>query len=445
MRISMNLIFKTWILYLVCLLSHPIYAIAETCKDKFINWPSWAFYLYKHPGYKDYKPPENITKYGCKWGAWVTFPQKIEAIQAKVRNISNPANLLLSKDFLAMYKHPVYYYKAILDYLIDKTYTLEQKTIALYIDQPSLEQAYKLYKEKKINSTLLSLICAISFSKRFESNCSLTNQPKNLYWETEKPLLEQMLKELPKHMPLYKALQSVFNQVFPKTWEKYLMSTGEYYRQHCCLPFQNIIFDALREKKQFEKWLDGTLPEYLLGPEYPPYFLMVLEHPRYYYPAHFGPFSGRDYYDCGAMDGIGMLQELDYLEEEKALAIFGMSQFGILTPYESKNYYAVLIENACDWYKQGALSVKNLYRLFVCDFPTFYKYPFFILDYKDENVQRALDKLIGLPMIPCGLKDLAQKVKNGTLATKQEIEDMEGYRTFRKTYFTLYETVPPRK
>ena len=43
MRISMNLIFKTWILYLVCLLSHPIYAIAETCKDKFINWPSWAF------------------------------------------------------------------------------------------------------------------------------------------------------------------------------------------------------------------------------------------------------------------------------------------------------------------------------------------------------------------------------------------------------------------
>ncbi len=47
------------------------------------------------------------------------------------------------------------------------------------------------------------------------------------------------------------------------------------------------------------------------------------------------------------------------------------------------------------------------------------------------------------PTVPCGLKEVARKVKHGTLATKEEMAYMEGYRTFRKTHFTLYETVPP--
>ncbi|WP_339044619.1 hypothetical protein [Cardinium endosymbiont of Tipula unca] len=39
---------------------------------------------------------------------------------------------------------------------------------------------------------------------------------------------------------------------------------------------------------------------------------------------------------------------------------------------------------------------------------------------------------------------IARKVKNGTLATKEEMAYMEGYRTFRKTHFTLYETIVSR-
>ena len=178
--------------------------------------------------------------------------------------------------------------------------------------------------------------------------------------------------------------------------------------------------------------------EYLLGPEYPPYFLIVLDHPSDYYPIHFGPFSGSNYNNWGVRNGIGVLQDPDISDEEKSLAIFGMSQL-------YSDCYAELILYACDWYKQGLLTVQHLYQLFVCDFPTFYKYPFFILDYKNEYVQVALDEFIGLPMIPCGLREIAKKVKEGKLATKKEMDYMEGYRTFRKTYFTLYESIPSSK
>lgn len=104
-----------------------------------------------------------------------------------------------------------------------------------------------------------------------------------------------------------------------------------------------------------------------------------------------------------------------------------------------------MIENACAWYSKGELSLEHLYQLFKCDLPTFYKYPFFILDYKDQLIQKALDKFIAMPTIPCSLKEVARKVKNGTLATKEEMAYMEGYRTFRKTHFTLYETISPRR
>ena len=85
--------------------------------------------------------------------------------------------------------------------------------------------------------------------------------------------------------------------------------------------------------------------------------------------------------------------------------------------------------------------------LFHCLYSTGFrgvKYPFFILDYKDPTVQHALNELIKIPTIPCDLKQLIRKVKNGTLATKEEMAYMEGYRQFRKTHFTLYKTIRPR-
>ena len=89
-------------------------SFSTTLKASYLEYPSWAFYLgSRHANFKHYQPPCDIKENGCPWGTWVTFPQKIEAIQIKVRNASNPMNLFYSKDFLAMYKHPIYYKQAI--------------------------------------------------------------------------------------------------------------------------------------------------------------------------------------------------------------------------------------------------------------------------------------------------------------------------------------------
>lgn len=86
----------------------------------------------------------------------------------------------------------------------------------------------------------------------------------------------------------------------------------------------------------------------------------------------------------------------------------------------------------------------HLEEFLKCKFKGPFKYPFFILGYKRKDVQSALDKFIAEPTIPEGLKALARKVKQGTLATKEEMSCMEGYATFRKKHFTLYETIVPR-
>lgn len=144
-------------------------------------------------------------------------------------------------------------------------------------------------------------------------------------------------------------------------------------------------------------------------------------------------------------DGVTILKDPNYTDPEKSLTIFGMSQLGLFDPCESSKYYAWFIDQACQWYQQGALTDKHLSQLFVCDIDAFYKYPFFVLDYKDNSIQQALDKVINLPTLPCGVKAIARKIKEGTLASKEEMAYMEGYRTFRKSHFTLYETVPSCK
>lgn len=67
----------------------------------YINCPSWVLYLLHHKGYKLYEPPKTILQNGAKWVTWVTFPQKIDAIQARVGKVKEPMELLLSQDFYA--------------------------------------------------------------------------------------------------------------------------------------------------------------------------------------------------------------------------------------------------------------------------------------------------------------------------------------------------------
>ncbi|MBX9890480.1 MAG: hypothetical protein K2X94_04380, partial [Amoebophilaceae bacterium] len=64
-----------------------------------------------------------------------------------------------------------------------------------------------------------------------------------------------------------------------------------------------------------------------------------------------------------------------------------------------------------------------------------FKYPSFILDYEQQAIQDNLQRFLEVAAIPCGLKEMARKIKQGTLATEAEKEAMEAYRVFRQTHF----------
>ena len=198
--------------------------------------------------------------------------------------------------------------------------------------------------------------------------------------------------EVPKDSELYKALQTLLNLKFPKAWQPYVLSekqlsnrdtlTLAYYKD--ILPFYDVILNAVKDKRYFDCWSGPKMKEGPLGVENPPYFLMVLEHPQYYYPNHLRFCWDIDSDSKCRRNGISILKDPKYLEAEKSLTIFGMSQLGVVDPCESSNHYALIIDQACKWYQQGALSDKHLYQLFVCDVSAFYKYPFFILDYSEK-------------------------------------------------------------
>ena len=391
------------------------------------------------------------------WGKWITFAQKIETIQIKARDISNPINLFYSKDFLAMYKHPLYYRKAILEYLTNKNYNLDQKAIAIYSASNTdlYKSAFDLYKKEKIDLETLSLV----FSINLGNLVTYSDIPKVIERSLSPNLssfIKQIMPEIPRDSSLYKDLETLLGLKIPENWKPYLLSgkklsDGTYYdvtHDKDILPFYDVVLSAVKDKQYYDCWRGPKIKEGIVGLEIPPYFLMVVEHPSYYYSKKlpsYPPTTSRDSDGKQRRNGVTILKDTSYSEQEKAMVIFGMSQLGLFDAFESSKYYAWIIDQACQWYQKGALTDKHLYQLFVCDVRAFYKYPFFILDYKDKAIQQALDKVIKLPTLHCKVREIAQKVKNGTLATKEEMAYMEGYRKFRKNHFTLYETIPSGK
>ena len=441
----------------ISLLALALYGFTTTTLHaQFANDPSWfAYFVNRGTDYKNYKVPIDISKNGCMWGKWITFAQKIETIQIKARDISNPINLFYSKDFLAMYKHPLYYRKAILEYLTNKNYNLDQKAIAIYSASNTdlYKSAFDLYKKEKIDLETLSLV----FSINLGNLVTYSDIPKVIERSLSPNLssfIKQIMPEIPRDSSLYKDLETLLGLKIPENWKPYLLSgkklsDGTYYdvtHDKDILPFYDIILNAVKDKKYYDCWCGPNMGESPLGEEKPPHFLMVLEHPQYYYSKELPPYPTCPYHiDSDGKrrrNGITILKDPKYAAIEKDMVIFGMSQLGLFDPCESSKYYAWIIDQACEWFQQGALTDKHLYQLFVCDVYAFYKYPFFILDYKDKAIQKALDRLINLPTLPCMVRTVAKKVKAGKLATKEEMACMEKYRNFRKSHFTLYETIP---
>ncbi len=388
------------------------------------DYRNWVDYLCTNCDYRDHTEPKDIYKYGCKWGTWVTFPNKIAAIEAKVGPWKPPEALFRSQDFIAMYKHPGYYWKHVLDYLSDPNYTETQKKIAIYgLENLSYEpylsfakSCYKLYKHQRLSEALLEMVLSFEFLRIHPLVTALR-------YKYEKSVIEPFLREIQSYIGDTTAvglqIEKILSGKLAEDWNQKKASNYIDYRNR--LPFSKTICDAYKDFVKYMKtWWEGCLEPYK-----PPYFLMIRDHPG-------------DYYMMGveSKDIVRFLKDPTHTSMEKRLAIFAMQELW-------ETAYSQLIESACGLYYLDHVSVHLMEDLLHYSFPNFCKYPFYILDYK--AAQYTLNKFISIPTLPCGLKEMAKKIKDGTLATPEEMAYIEGYRTFCQTHFILYETILPLK
>ncbi|MBX9890138.1 MAG: hypothetical protein K2X94_02630 [Amoebophilaceae bacterium] len=394
----------------------------------------WINYLAGAPlrNYATYIPPVDITKNGCKAGKLVTFPQKIEAIACKVGDWKDPKVLLTSKDFLVMYKHSDYYWEESMAYLANPSYTEEHKKLAIYamefldIDKylTYLDRAYQLYTTGKLSASLLSTVICFDF---LHYHRIVLSQNHRFYGQKIAVCLEKIMANpaLPNEIAL--KIKKIVSGELLALWKKEPDQDGYNVYNHP-FKFSKIIGEA---EQELLAYYNGGFCDAFPNGDNLSDFIIILDHPSYY------TSIGIE----GTEDSANLFISMPRFSlEQRRLAIFAMHRLDV-------SAYAEFIRNVCSSYRGGNISPQMIEDLLCCFYDTGssrLKYSFSIIDYKHPDLQRALDRLIEIPTLPCGLKTLARKVKNGTLATKEEMAYMEGYRQFRKTHFTLYETIPPR-
>ena len=394
------------------------------------KWKNCVHYLSKFPSYRDYKPPDDSLKSGCAWGNWVTFSQKIIAIETKVGKWKNPIDLFRSKDFLAMYKHPEYYTKHVLAYLGLSGPTSDQKRICIYAMRKSreytllLKTCFSLYKQERLSATIFQDLLNLKFTypnKYVFTQCLSDKVLHNL--------LEKISNELEIDYTVKNFIKKTLSGSDLDDGEDFPSNYSDY------LPFQAVCHQIQEEYCQYMDYDRHDGLDLTKSDEYNPDFLIILDHPCYYLFRGNESIFLRD--DCKST-------------VERYWAIVAMSQIGLSQSEQECNEYSELIKSACDayvfspdWNISHTMPVGLMELLFCCKPLAYFKYPFFIINYKDKEIRKALNRFIALPTIPCALKDMAQKILVGKLASKEEMEYMKGYLEFRKTHFTLYETIQP--
>jgi hypothetical protein len=155
---------RKWVA-LICLLTSAMVAQPVEVHDQDDrDWANWAHYLCEYPDYRKHQEPQDIATNGCKWGTWVTFPNKIDAIVAKIGDWKDPSALFNSLDFVAIYKHPDHYHKHYLAYLGDDKYPECQKKIVIYALENMYrylsfaKSCYELYQQQKLSEDLFQTV-----------------------------------------------------------------------------------------------------------------------------------------------------------------------------------------------------------------------------------------------------------------------------------------------
>lgn len=424
------------------------------------RWLNWVDYVCHHPDYRQHQEPQEIATKGALWGTWVTFPNKIAAIAAKVRNWEDPTALFKSLDFVAMYKHPRHYYDHCLEYLADPKQPEQHKQIVIY----ALEQfghllafdCYKLYQQQKINEELFRLALGEFELLRIHPLVVNDIRPGPFKWiacypEENKKFLRQVQTEVGAQTPIGLQAEAILSGQLAKKWG----TKGPSPLLHYCdkLPIAPTIRQATKEYLKYvedRQWmggwkeLSGAALAALRGQQQ---FLMLLEHVNEYIF-----LSDEDYNDSL----FSFLKDPHTTNYEKQVFLFAMYRLDGM--HESRNTeqtisrgVACLLDRTYRYYRTGQLALPLLEELLYSSVPLarwkaqYPSYPFYVTWYKSLHVQEQLDRFIALPTVPSGWKELAKQLKKGTLLTKQEMNYLKGYQEFLGTHFILYDTILPQK
>ena len=430
---------RNWLAFIYLLVgvivAQPVSVYSQNDED----WVNWAHYLCEYPDYRKYQAPQDIATNGCKWGAWVTFPNKIDAIAAKVGDWKDPTVLFNSLDFVAIYKHPGHYYEHCLAYLSDHKYPEHQKKIVIYALENMYyylsfaKSCYKLYQQRKLSEDLFQTV--LGFELLHIHPLVAPDEDASRKKET-RLFLQQVHAELGNHTPIGQHIEAIVSGKLAQAWARKGPSPHLHYKDP--LPVIEIIRKARKELDEYERnWFE---PQYVAYS--PPYFLMLIEHIN-------------DYVFLGNPDNNQILKFLANVHasnEEKRLLIFAMYRLGHypndqLNSKQSWNAYRELLAKAYLYYRAGNFPLALLEDLLYSPLPLGSycpRYPFCMLQYESLAIHEWLDALIALPTVPCGWKEMARKFKKGKLLTNEDMKYLRGYQRFMQTHFTLYENIPPK-
>lgn len=410
--------------------------------ETYQNWAYCLAYQYHQIGKN--KLADNIAEAGCKWGKWITFSNKILAISLKVGSWESPEEIFASQDFIAMYRHPAYYWRHAVDYLASPEHKEAYKKIAIYglenlgyADYLSFAEAcYKLYQNKHLSEPLFEMVLGFEFLRIHPLVMGATI--KGHYEKSAiKSFLTKVQSEIREDSPIKLLITEMLSGRLANAWRKKRKSAYLHYKDP--LPFADIIHKAHKEATVVLS-KDIGLEHYQHCPYQPPYFLMIYDHPSYYSAESIRHGSSR-YAGYPQPDGCieSFLTDSSYPIAEKKLAIFAMQQL-------DSQGYARLIKKICSLYNWHPSLLYIMQDLIYCSIGRlFHKYPFFILDHKVNEVQQALDKLLAIPSLTCGIHFMTKKIKRGSLATPREMDRMQFDVQLHKTRFRLYETIGPLK
>ncbi|MBX9890564.1 MAG: hypothetical protein K2X94_04805 [Amoebophilaceae bacterium] len=320
----------------------------------------------------------------CRKYTPATFGEKIVAIECKVGKWKQPGDLLQSKDFLAIYQHPKYYYDHIWSVLDSCWFTAEQKKIVVYaMEQLPLvdylcfvDKVYKNYPSGRLKKALFAILLG----------------GQSLY---KHPLVEHGTH--PTVIDLLIDLKAKGTLPFSLFENKQLGNKTDIKQIQSYIPAPITLKETIDYILQTEREKHQQEDPYIGMGELSQYdnFIAIYTHP-----------------DCYIEEAIAIL-EGTYPEKYADLVLQTMAQLGAVN-------YIHLVSTCIKAYLKGILPFHILYwcmadkhHFFLDGYNDRGAYNHLIMDYKNQALQSMLEHILTNRDVPVKVKIRIADIKSG--------------------------------